>query len=690
MKRNNWNPNPQRHRGINLKVEQFRKGTFLDPVRSFEELVEYLLPEYKKNIKYFRRSQDGRICTYSDSADLSNGYVLVYLDGNLSKVEKYVDGKRDGITLYRFANDYIVEADFNKNTDKKEGYYREFILNKYCIKDEFFKDDLKENWNFYYQKPKGETTKDNCMIVVKKGCFHNDILVGNYYEYYEDGVSLKKEALYASNSTKERVVIMVEYFRDGMVFHTGSYKNGIRNGPHMWYYDKLPSNYESIQELQQSILPPPNEDRKREASNDTTPNDGENKDKRQKMDDDKNTEEAQRVEEVQKTEEALVLEKAKQLENRKGPIHYEMYFKDGMFHGPCFLYDMDGNKSLINYVNGMIYLVNENRAIDPKSKEGYALYESIGFCGEQDMGYGGHTDNDCATIIRPERTIVNRGRDPVDDDVELEKLGEKIAYYKLDGSEGKLGIKIDEEKKCSQKKELLEKYRGYTMEQYEDGHCIWFNGTRVMMEAKRVKENGVYLTHYRGYYNNHNLHFTLTLNEDGELTGYVDQYYINGNCMFTGLFINGQRENEHYFYHENGETHVIATYHHDKLTRESLGFDEKGRQLFFVSYIDNVLEFKYAYYVDGKIREEFRLRNNEKTGLHFKYEDENSYWVEPLVNGVVNGFRTLYRDGSLKVIIQYRNGKPHGMRIDMLSDIPKRIIVDDKQIHNLDLNNENQ
>ena len=67
-----------------------------------------------------------------------------------------------------------------------------------------------------------------------------------------------------------------------------------------------------------------------------------------------------------------------------------------------------------------------------------------------------------------------------------------------------------------------------------------------------------------------------------------------------------------------------------------------------------------------------------------------TYSPEILRTPVPSSIIPCLRDGSLKVIIQYRNGKPHGMRIDMLSDIPKRIIVDDKQIHNLDLNNENQ
>ena len=136
----------------------------------------------------------------------------------------------------------------------------------------------------------------------------------------------------------------------------------------------------------------------------------------------------------------------------------------------------------------------------------------------------------------------------------------------------------------------------------------WLKGHNTFIESKDVKQL---------FWSNSKTIASIGKMVDDEITGAFNYYYQNGRLSQTGHFDkDGERIKTWYFYHQNGNTHIIKHYEDG----DNFGTDS-------IFYPNQTLEHTYTYtdgqlngpsiwrYSNGVIRKSENYQNNQLNGL---------------------------------------------------------------------------
>jgi len=164
------------------------------------------------------------------------------------------------------------------------------------------------------------------------------------------------------------------------------------------------------------------------------------------------------------------------------------------------------------------------------------------------------------------------------------------------------------------------------------------------------------------------------------------KYYLNGNILYEGDFINGKFEGKGKYIYDNGY-YFIGEYKNGIRNGKGIKYYPNGKILYECEFIDGKAEgngkFIYEdgssyigqyknnfrngkgifYYPNGKINYEGDWSNGRKDGFgKFIYEDDKYYYIGQWKNDLMHGKGILfYENGKICYKGEYINGRPNGI-----------------------------
>ena len=161
----------------------------------------------------------------SDNTPIS-GVVEIYSGGQLAKIEKYKNGKKEG--PWKFYNDWNGELyqEVNYKNGKQEGRWIRY--NEGGPYSEEYNGQLSEEYNYKNGKKEGlnKTYRSNGQLS-KIENYKNGELEGLASHYYSNNGQLEKEINY-KNGKKEG--LFIEYYRNGNIKAEINFTNDKREG----------------------------------------------------------------------------------------------------------------------------------------------------------------------------------------------------------------------------------------------------------------------------------------------------------------------------------------------------------------------------------------------------------------------------------------------------------------------------
>ena len=206
-----------------------------------------------KFIYYFPKSTNIKSETQFKSNGLEAYSIIYYPNGKKMAEGKIFAEKKDSVWLYYNEHDSLIaREEYSKGI--KNGKFQVFMAGGKLYEEKYYLDDLLEGpYRKFYDNG---VLKENCNY--HKGLhdgvakfFYNDgnpSVVGHYtadfkdatwYLYYEDGSIDRKIEYHHSDIVKTSKYNGVEelQYDDGMPKSSITYKNGLKNGPFVEYYD---------------------------------------------------------------------------------------------------------------------------------------------------------------------------------------------------------------------------------------------------------------------------------------------------------------------------------------------------------------------------------------------------------------------------------------------------------------------
>ncbi|MDX2171670.1 MAG: toxin-antitoxin system YwqK family antitoxin [Bacteroidota bacterium] len=109
------------------------------------------------------------------------------------------------------------------------------------------------------------------------------------------------------------------------------------------------------------------------------------------------------------------------------------------------------------------------------------------------------------------------------------------------------------------------------------------------MDAQQLNEKGLYIDSEGELFTgtissvNQSVKNELAV-KDGVISGTANYYYASGKLMESGVFENGEKNNQWTLYSEKGSILAIAYYNKGKKTGTWLVYDENGKKRYEMSY----------------------------------------------------------------------------------------------------------
>lgn len=201
--------------------------------------------------------------------------------------------------------------------------------------------------------------------------------------------------------------------------------------------------------------------------------------------------------------------------------------------------------------------------------------------------------------------------------------------------------------KSGQMKRKREADAGTNTEIYE----TYFEKGQIQKKAKRVNEQLVYS---KTFDTDGNLLEDYTLNDKNEMVLVKCAYGEKHKLLSRGYYVNGLKQGEYHYYHENGSNKSIEVYKNDTMLTETRWYE--NRQVSHENkYLHGELHgIQKEYYDNGKPRLVIEYKNGKKDGKYTSYfVNGNLYNDGSYKDGKPGDMKTYTRDGKYKGIVKY-------------------------------------